>query len=76
MRAIQQRPLIYIDLAGAQGNAFALLGLVGTLGKQLGMEREEINAIQHEMTTGDYRTLLNVFEEHFGEYVEIANYPY
>jgi hypothetical protein len=41
------RPVI--DLTGPDGNSFALLGFVGTLGKQLSFTERKIEAIRAEM---------------------------
>lgn len=57
---------IVVDLAGPQGNAFALLALAKRLSKQIGYD---FNDIQKEMTSGDYETLIEVFDEYFGDYV-------
>ena len=58
---------IVIDLTGPEGNAFALMGLANRLGKQLGFK--EIPRILEEMQAGDYEHLLQVFDEHFGDFV-------
>ena len=58
---------IVIDLTGPDGNAFALMGLANRLGKQLGLK--EIPRILEEMQAGDYEHLLEVFDEHFGDFV-------
>jgi hypothetical protein len=65
IRAKQQRPMI-IDLTGPQGNAFFLLGTAQRLAKQLDLNGP---AILTEMKSGDYEHLIEVFEQHFGEYV-------
>ena len=57
---------IVIDLTGPDGNAFALLGYAKRFTKQLGLEFDEISK---EMTSGNYENLLEVFDEHFGEFV-------
>tara|TARA_B110000211_G_C13560672_1_gene327670 strand:- start:68 stop:289 length:222 start_codon:yes stop_codon:yes gene_type:complete len=58
---------IIIDLTGPDGNAFALMGLANRLGKQL--DFKEIPRILEEMQAGDYEHLLQVFDEHFGDFV-------
>lgn len=55
-----------IDLTGPQGNAFFLLGTAKKLAGQLGKDWEDINK---RMRSGDYESLLKVFEEEFGDYV-------
>lgn len=62
---------IEIDLSGEQGNAFYLLGLVNKLGKQLDFDKKKRQTIHNEMTSGDYKHLIEVFDENFGEYVTL-----
>ena len=57
-----------IDLSGPQGNAYNLLGVAEQLCKKLQMEFEPIYA---EMTSGDYENLIQVFDKHFGYYVDL-----
>ena len=58
-----------VDLSGPDGNAFHLLGLARILSENLGKDKE---AIQKEMTAGDYSYLLEVFESHFSDYVTLT----
>ena len=60
-----------IDLSGGQGNAYTLLGYVRRFGRQLEMSVDEMNKISEEMQSDDYDHLVEVFDKHFGEYVEI-----
>ena len=62
---------IVIDLQGPQGNAFYLLGLAGDIGKKLGLKRREIKNIQDNMMLSDYTMLVEIFDKHFGDYVDI-----
>jgi hypothetical protein len=57
-----------IDLRGPQGNAYCLMAMAETWGKQLGYDTE---AIIKDMTSSDYEHLLKVFEEKFGTIVEL-----
>tara|TARA_R110002020_G_scaffold91018_2_gene221297 strand:- start:176 stop:397 length:222 start_codon:yes stop_codon:yes gene_type:complete len=59
---------IEIDLTGPDGNAFALMGYASRLAKQLGLDSA---AIINDMKSNDYDHLLEVFEEHFGEFVTL-----
>jgi len=59
---------IEIDLTGPDGNAFVLIGMVGGLAKQLGLDGK---AIRNDMMSGDYEHLLEVFEKHFGSFVTL-----
>jgi hypothetical protein len=58
-----------IDITGQDGNAFWLIGHAKNLAKQLDMDAK---AIADEMMAGDYEHLLDVFEKHFGSYVELV----
>lgn len=62
---------ITVDLQSEQGNAFYLLGLAGELGKKLGLSKPEIKRIQDNMTLSDYTMLVEIFDKHFGDYVDI-----
>ena len=50
-----------IDLQGPMGNAFALMGYADDFLRQ--------------MMSGDYENLVRIFEENFGDYVELVNKP-
>ena len=60
-----------IDLTGPQGNAYFLLGCVKTLGKQLGFDDSRIKKIVEEMKSGDYENLITVFDNTFGDYLDL-----
>ena len=66
----QRRP-IEIDLTGPEGNAFYLLGLASTLGKQLGYPDDRIKNILDEMRLADYECLLHTFNREFGMFVTL-----
>jgi hypothetical protein len=55
-----------IDLTGPDGNAFVLLGMASKFAKQLNLDSEKI---LEDMKSGDYENLLQVFDNHFGDYV-------
>jgi hypothetical protein len=57
-----------INIDGPDGNAFALLGMAKIWSKQLGLDHK---IICDKMTSGDYEHLCEVFEDHFGDYVEL-----
>jgi hypothetical protein len=59
---------ISIDLTGPDGNAFVLIGTANNLAKQLGLDGK---AIQKEMMAGDYESLVNTFDKHFGHFVTL-----
>jgi hypothetical protein len=60
---------IIIDLAGPNGNAFALLGYAKNLGRQLDLTKEQIDLVITDMQSGDYENLIQVFDKHFGAFV-------
>ena len=67
---------IQIDLAGPEGNAFAMIGMAIKICKQAGLEKPEIDAITADMRSGNYHHLLNVFEREFKDFgVEFENDP-
>ncbi|MCK4826812.1 hypothetical protein KA005_64350 [bacterium] len=57
-----------IDLRGPEGNVFYLIGVAGRYVRKLKLDAD---AIQKEMTTGDYDHALEVFEDNFGMYVDL-----
>ena len=64
-----------IDLNGPSGNAFALIGVAERFAKQLEYDTSEITKMRDKMMSGDYANLIEVFEEHFGNIVELINKP-
>lgn len=60
------RPVI--DLTGPQGNAYCLMGYAKQYAKQLGKNSEAIIA---KMQSGNYENLVAVFEEEFGDCVDL-----
>jgi len=59
---------IEIDLTGPEGNAFYLLGLAGNLCKNFDLDAA---VVRKEMMAGDYEELLVVFDNYFGEIVNL-----
>jgi hypothetical protein len=64
------RPLV-IDLETEQGNAFYIIGTAWQLGKQIGLEKKEIQVIVDKMTASNYENLISVFDANFGDYVKL-----
>jgi hypothetical protein len=60
-----------IDLTGPNGNAFYLLGYAKQLGRDLGFSKEKQAEIIAKMTKSDYENLIKVFDNHFGDYVDL-----
>lgn len=59
---------ISVDLTGPKGNAFYLIGLAKRLSKQLDKDYDDIS---EKMQSGDYENLVEVFEEEFGDFVDL-----
>lgn len=55
-----------IDIDGPAGNVFWLIDIANKLGKRLGFNTGEIVS---EMVNADYANALQVFNNHFSEYV-------
>lgn len=62
----EERPVI--DLKGQQGNAFYLIGYAKKLSKQLNLN---FALIEEEMTSSDYENLIKVFDDYFGDFVDL-----
>ena len=56
----------HIDLTGPRGNAYYLFGLAEDLAEQLDKDSE---SIIERMKSSDYKNLLKVFDEEFGDIV-------
>lgn len=57
-----------IDLTGPDGNAFYILAQAKHLSKKLNKDWEKINK---KLTESDYENLIKVFDDEFGEYVDL-----
>lgn len=64
----KQNTKIEIDLTGPDGNAFFLMGTAIRLAKQLNLDGDKIVS---EMKSGDYENLITVFDNYFGEFVNL-----
>ena len=62
---------VEIDLKSPQGNAFYILGLVETLGKQINLPKEIRKDIREVMMSGSYEDLIKTFDIWFGDHVII-----
>jgi|TARA_B100001248_G_scaffold261378_1_gene252376 hypothetical protein len=60
-----------IDLTGPEGNAYVLMGYARTWGRQLGWSQNKINALIKVMMSSNYEVLVQVFDNHFGDYVTL-----
>ena len=62
---------LVLDLAGSDGNAFALMSYANRLGTKMGFDDEERDRIVMEMQSSDYENLVKVFTKYFGAHVEL-----
>ena len=69
IREKQPQKEIIIDLTGPDGNAFVLMGYARQFARQLGYSKEDQDQLLELMTSGDYKNLLEVFDDHFGSFV-------
>lgn len=60
-----------INLSGPQGNAFYLLGSAQNIARQLEFSEEKTESILKEMKSGDYENLIKVFDDNFGDFVDL-----
>jgi hypothetical protein len=66
-RMAQSKPIfgVPIQLTGADGNAFAILGACSKEARKNGIEREKINEFMEEAKSGDYDHLLQTCHKYF-----------
>lgn len=70
------RSKVQLDLAGPDGNAFVLCGYARSYGRGvLGLDEAEIRAITTEMRSGTYKHLVETFDKHFGDFVDLILPP-
>ena len=62
---------VQIDLRGQEGNAFALIAIAESIGKQLKVPQEEREAIRNEMMSSGYEHLVAILEKNYGDYIDI-----
>lgn len=61
----------FIDLRGPAGNAFALIGNAQEFARKLGWTEDQIEHLVNDMQSGDYEHLVEVFDFHFGDYIDL-----
>ena len=61
-----------INLDGPDGNAYALLGTVTQLCRQLRYATADKDAIIKDMMSSDYEHLIQVFDKHFGHVIDLV----
>lgn len=60
-----------IDLQGPQGNAYYLLARAQSFAGRIGYSEYDIKKLMEEMKAGDYEHLIQTFDEHFGEFIDL-----
>lgn len=65
---VDHNPRLIIDLSAPEGNAFCLLGIAQRYAAQIGLDWPAINA---DMTSGNYKHLVETFDKHFGDFVDL-----
>jgi hypothetical protein len=71
IKPLSEKPVrekIEIDLTGPEGNAYVLMGHAKSYAKRIGIDSEPI---LKDMQSGDYDHLLEVFDKHFGHFVNL-----
>jgi hypothetical protein len=61
-------------IRGPEGNAYALLAYAKDFCKQLQTvdpQKYDWVKIETEMTSGDYENLITVFDEYFGDFIDL-----
>jgi hypothetical protein len=66
----QTPPKFTIDLDGPDGNAYALIAYARRFSNII--EGCDFNSISAEMTSGDYKNLVSVFNKYFGKFVNLS----
>jgi len=59
-----------VDLSGPQGNAYALMGVARSIGRQLNRPYNEIKDIETKMMSGDYDYLVKVLFLEYGDFIQ------
>ena len=64
---------IKIDLNGAEGNVFSLMGIAKRISKQTGENPLVVGECISMMKESDYKNAVMTFESFYGNYCEIYN---
>ena len=59
-----------VDLSGPQGNAYALMGVARSIGRELNRPYNEIKEVETKMMSGDYDNLVKVLFLEYGEFIQ------
>jgi len=66
-----RREKFKIDCQGPEGNAHAIIGYARYLMRQLEWPLDRQELLIQEMLASDYENLIQVFDKHFGDYVDL-----
>ena len=69
IRETKSKDEYVVDLDVPNGNAYALMGLAGSLATTVGYASDEIETMLTRMKSGDYKKLVKTFDEYFDGYV-------
>ena len=59
-----------VDLSGPQGNAYALMGVARSIGRELNRPYNEIKEVETRMMSGDYDNLVKVLFLEYGDFIQ------
>ena len=66
-----RRRKMEIDIDGPAGNCWFLLGTAEGFAEQIGWSKEYIQEMLTDMQSADYEHLIEVFDKHFGSFVDL-----
>ena len=69
IRETKSKDEYVVDLDGPKVNAYALMGLAGSLATTVGYAHDEIETMLTRMKSGDYKKHVKTFDEYFDGYV-------
>ena len=61
-----------VDLSGPQGNAYALMGVARSIGRELNRPYNEIKEVETRMMSGDYDNLVKVMYLEYGDFIHVV----
>ena len=61
-----------VDLSGPQGNAYALMGVARSIGRELNRPYNEIKDVETRMMSGNYDNLVKVLYLKWGDYIQFV----
>jgi hypothetical protein len=61
-----------VDLSGPQGNAYALMGVARSIGRELNRPYNEIKEVETRMMSGDYDNLVKVMYLEYGDFIQFV----